>query len=144
MGKTYKYVGRRFIDLSYVRQQLADGCKVCKKETSLAHYEDETVIGLISILHITYLHHNLLYHMIYVVSFPRGHFNLVCTGVCSHTIGKLTHPQTKAGPSIKKNRPIARLCTIKHEPTLTKLQQVLFNFMKTNHSQVELLKRRPV
>ena len=50
VSKTYKYVGR-FIDLSYVCQKLADGCKVCKKEISLAHYEDETVIGLASILH---------------------------------------------------------------------------------------------
>ena len=58
MGKTYKYVGKRFIDLSYVCQQLEDGCKVCKTGISLAHYEDETVIGLASILHITYLHHN--------------------------------------------------------------------------------------
>ena len=23
-----------------------------------------------------------------------GQFNFVCTGVCGHTIGKLTHPQT--------------------------------------------------
>ena len=58
MGKTYKYVGRRFIDLSYVCQQLADGRKVCKKERSLVHYEDETMIGLNSILHVTYLRHN--------------------------------------------------------------------------------------
>ena len=58
VGKTYKYVGRRFIDLIYVCQQLAAGCKVCKKEISLAHYEDETVIGHISMLHITYLHHS--------------------------------------------------------------------------------------
>ena len=28
----------------------------------------------------------------------RGHFNFICTGVCGHRIGKLTHPQTKAGP----------------------------------------------
>ena len=52
MGKTYKYVGRRFIDLNHVCQKLADGCKVCKKEISLAHYEDETVIDLASILHV--------------------------------------------------------------------------------------------
>ena len=26
-----------------------------------------------------------------------GHFNFICTGVCGHRIGKLTHPQTKAG-----------------------------------------------
>ena len=58
VGKTYKYVGRRFIDLSCVCHQLTDGCIVCKKEISLAHYEDESVIGLASILHITYLHHN--------------------------------------------------------------------------------------
>ena len=31
------------------------------------------------------------------------HLNSVCTGVCGHTIGKLTHSQTKAGPSISKN-----------------------------------------
>ena len=30
LWETYKYVAR-FIDLSYVFQQLADGCKVCKK-----------------------------------------------------------------------------------------------------------------
>ena len=72
------------------------------------------------------------------------HFNFVCTGVCGHTIRKLTHPQTKADPSINKSRPIPRLCTIKHEPKLAKLQQVLFNFTKTTHSQVELLKWRPV
>ena len=49
----------------------ADGCKVCKKEISLAHYEDEIVIGLASILHITYLHHSLLYDTIHVVSFRK-------------------------------------------------------------------------
>ena len=58
VGKTYKYVGR-FIDPSCVCQQLEDGCKVCKKKKSLADYEDETVIGLASILYATYLHHNL-------------------------------------------------------------------------------------
>ena len=26
-----------------------------------------------------------------------GHFNFICTGVCGHRTGKLTHPQTKAG-----------------------------------------------
>ena len=26
-----------------------------------------------------------------------GHFNFICTGVCGHRIGKLTHPQTKPG-----------------------------------------------
>ena len=31
---------------------------VCKTNISLAHCEDKTVIGLASILHITYLHHN--------------------------------------------------------------------------------------
>ena len=41
-----------------------------------------------------------------------GHFNLIYIGVCGHRIGKLTHPQTKAGPSINKNRPILRLFTI--------------------------------
>ena len=40
-----------------------------------------------------------------------GHFNFVCTGVCGYRIGKLTHPQTKAGPSINKNTPILRLFT---------------------------------
>ena len=54
----------------------------------------------------------------------------------AYAIGKLTHPQTKADLSISKNTPIARLCTIKHEPKLTKLQQVLFNVTKTTHSQV--------
>ena len=32
--------------------------KCVKKEISLVHYEDETVISLASILHVTYLHHN--------------------------------------------------------------------------------------
>ena len=73
-----------------------------------------------------------------------GHFNFVCTGVCGHIIGKLTHPQTKGGLSINKNRPIPRLCTMKHEPRLTKLQQVLFDFTKTTHSKVALLKWRSV
>ena len=50
-------MGRRFIDLSYVCQQLAGGCKVSKTEISLAHDEDETVIGPACILHIAYLHH---------------------------------------------------------------------------------------
>ena len=71
---------------------------------------------------------------------PGGDFNFLCTGVWGHTIGKLTHPQTKAGPKINKNRPIPRLCTIKHEPKLTKLQLVLFQVTKTTHSQAELLK----
>ena len=63
--KTYKYVERRFIDLSYVCQQLADGCKVCKTEISLTHYEDDTVTGLANMLDMTYLHHNFfLYCMI--------------------------------------------------------------------------------
>ena len=31
--------------------------------------------------------------------------------VCGHRIGKLTHPQTKTGPSINKNRSILRLFT---------------------------------
>ena len=38
-----------------------------------------------------------------------GHFNSNCTGVCGHRIGKLTHPQTKAGP---KTDPILRLFAI--------------------------------
>ena len=36
-----------------------------------------------------------------VATAPRGgggHFNFICTGGCGHRIGKLTHPQTKAGP----------------------------------------------
>ena len=36
-----------------------------------------------------------------------GDFSFVCTGVCGHRIGKLTHPQTKARP----NTPILRLFT---------------------------------
>ena len=59
---------------------------------------------------------------------PGRHFNFVCTGMCGHTIGKLAHPQTKAGPLTNKKGPIPRLCTIKHEPKLAKLQQVLSNF----------------
>ena len=47
--------------------------------------------------------------------------------VSGPTIERLTQPQTKAGPSISKSRPIPRLCTTKHEPKLTKLHQVLFN-----------------
>ena len=40
-----------------------------------------------------------------------GHFNFVCTGDVATGLGKLTHPQTKAGPSINKNTPILRLFT---------------------------------
>ena len=61
-----------------------------------------------------------------------GHFNFVCTEVCGHSIGKLTHPQTKVGLSINKNRPIPRLCTIKHEPILTKTTGNFIKFHK-NH-----------
>ena len=46
-----------------------------------------------------------------------GHFNFICTGMCGHRIGKLTHPQTKAGPSINKNRPILRLFTVETDWT---------------------------
>ena len=42
-------------------------------------------------------------------------------GSCGHNIGKLTYPQTKAGPSISKNRPIPRLCTLKHEPNFDEI-----------------------
>ena len=41
-----------------------------------------------------------------------GHFIFICMGECGHRIGKLTHPQTKAGPSINKKRPILRLFKI--------------------------------
>ena len=34
-----------------------------------------------------------------------GRFNFVCTGLCRHTVGKLTHPQTTAGLSINKTDP---------------------------------------
>ena len=44
-------------------------------------------------------------------------FSFVCTGVCGHRIGKLTHPQTKAGPSINKNTPILRLFTTEIDQT---------------------------
>ena len=80
-----------------------------------------------------------LYTCICLIPMPGGHFSFVCTGVCGHTIEKLTHPQIKAGLSINKNRPIPRLRTIKHDPKLTELQQVLFSD-ETTHSQVELLK----
>ena len=53
-----------------------------------------------------------------------GRFNSVCTRVCGHTTEKLTHPQNKVGLSVNKNRSILRLCAIKNEPKLTKLQQV--------------------
>ena len=56
---------------------------------------------------------------------PGGSLQLrLYEGVRPH-YGKLIHPQIKAGLSINKNRPIAELCTIKYEPKLTKLQQVL-------------------
>ena len=38
----------------------------------------------------------------------RNHLDLVCTEMCDHIFGKLTHPQTKTGPSIDKNWPIDR------------------------------------
>ena len=34
----------------------------------------------------------------YMALTPGGHFNFICTGMCGHRIGKLTHLQTKAGP----------------------------------------------
>ena len=52
-----------------------------------------------------------------------GHFNFVCTGVCGHRIGKLTHPQTKAGPSINKNTPILRLFTTEIDQTAIRFIQ---------------------
>ena len=55
-----------------------------------------------------------------------GHFNFICTGVCGHRIGKLTHPQTKAGT---KTDPFSDYLQQK----LTKLQQVSFN-LEENHS----------
>ena len=68
VGKTFKYVERRFIDLSYVCQQLADGCKVCKTEISLAHYEDEAFLAYyIELFYVTVL----LYDAIHVVSFRK-------------------------------------------------------------------------
>ena len=69
MSKTYKYVGKRFIDLSYVCQQLEDGCKVCKTGISLAHYEDDYDRPC---LHITFnLFTSQFYCMIHVVSFKK-------------------------------------------------------------------------
>ena len=57
--------------------------------------------------------------MVRTILKPRGggHFNFVCTGVCGHRIGKLTHPQTEAGPSINKNTPILRLFTTEIDQT---------------------------
>ena len=54
-----------------------------------------------------------------------GRFNFVCTRVCGHTIGKLTHPQTKVGLSANKNRFIPRLCAIKNEPKLTNYSKII-------------------
>ena len=39
------------------------------------------------------------------------------TGVCGYRIEKLTHPQTKAGPSMNKNTPILRLFTTEIDKT---------------------------
>ena len=36
-----------------------------------------------------------------------GVFNFVCIGVFGHTTEKLTHPQTKPGPSINKTHPFS-------------------------------------
>ena len=47
---------------------------------------------------------------------PGGHFNFICTGVCGYRIGKLTHPQTKAGP--------------KTDPFSDYLQQKLTNYSR--------------
>ena len=71
MRKTYKHVGKRFIDLCYVCQQLADGCTVCKTEISLACYEDETVICLAIILHKLIYITIFVYDTKHVVSFRR-------------------------------------------------------------------------
>ena len=76
VGKTYKHVGKWFIDLRYVCQQLANDCKVHKKEISLAHYEDETVIGLASTLYVTYLHHNFILGYNTCCFVQKDYFNL--------------------------------------------------------------------
>ena len=55
----------------------------------------------------------------------RGHFNFICTGVCGHRIGKLTHPQTKAST---KTDPSSDYLQQK----LAKLQSVLFD-LEENH-----------
>ena len=36
-----------------------------------------------------------------------GDFNFIYAGVCGHRIGKLTHPQTKGGPSVNKTDPFS-------------------------------------
>ena len=81
-----------------------------------------------------------------------GAFHFVCTGVCDHTIEKLTHPQTKAGPSINKNRPILRLSTIKFQEnhpfpgriieTVTSLEVLCIKIM--THPQVFGRKFTPI
>ena len=49
---TQSCVGARIIDLSYVCNQLVEGCISCKSTLSLADYGSETMVGLASILHI--------------------------------------------------------------------------------------------
>ena len=69
---------------------------------------------------------------------PGGHFNLICAGVCGDTNGKLTHPQTEAGPSINKNRSNLRLCTIRHERKLTKIHKYC-NLLATYKLNIPIL-----
>ena len=65
---------------------------------------------------------------------PGGHFNLVCTGVCGHNTEKLIHQQAKSVPLINKNRPIPRLCTVKHEP----------NFDEITISNIQVTRKSPI
>ena len=48
---TQNYVDARIIDLSYVCNQLVEGCISCQSTLSLADYGSETMAGLASILH---------------------------------------------------------------------------------------------
>ena len=46
---TQSYVGARIIDLSYVCNQLVEGCISCQSTLSLADYGSETMVRLASI-----------------------------------------------------------------------------------------------
>ena len=90
---------------------------LCKNITNCLHFSYQTKLSSF-LLSPTELWEN--------VPMPggRGSLQLCLYGVCGHNIGKLTYPQTKAGLSISKNRPIPRLCTIKHELNYSRFYSV--------------------
>ena len=82
----------------------------------LVHSGNMVVMALLSLLHLSHsaneaerivymFHGNLMFykkpcsHDAISRGGGGGQFNFICTEVCGHRIGKLTHPQTKTGPN---------------------------------------------